>query len=149
MSFSYQPGSLVRARGREWIVLPGSENDTLHLRPLGAGDDAATLIHVPLEHQPVESATFPIPDIAHIGTQAAGLLLRDAVRLAFRSGAGPFRSFGNLAFAPRAYQLVPLLLALKMDTVRLLVADDVGIGKTIEAGQATDRPKSDRNPKLT
>lgn len=134
MSFSYQPGSLVRARGREWIVLPGSENNTLHLRPLGAGDDAATFIHVPLERQPVESATFPIPDIAHIGTQAAGLLLRDAVRLAFRSGAGPFRSFGNLAFAPRAYQLVPLLMALKMDTVRLLVADDVGIGKTIEAG---------------
>ncbi len=134
MSLAYQPGSLVRARGREWIVLPGSENDTLHLRPLGAGDDEATLIHVPLEKQPIESATFPPPDLAHIGTQAAGLLLRDAMRLAFRSGAGPFRSFGNLAFAPRAYQLVPLLMALKMDTVRLLIADDVGIGKTIEAG---------------
>jgi superfamily II DNA or RNA helicase len=134
MSLAYQPGSLVRARGREWIVLPGSEDDTLHLRPLGAGDDEATLIHVPLERQPIESATFPPPDLAHAGTQAAGLLLRDAMRLAFRSGAGPFRSFGNLAFAPRAYQLVPLLMALKMDIVRLLIADDVGIGKTIEAG---------------
>ena len=134
MSTAYQPGSLVRARGREWIVLPGSDNDTLHLRPLGAGDGDATLIHVPLERQPIESATFAPPNIAHIGTQAAGLLLRDAIRLAFRSGAGPFRSFGNLAFAPRAYQLVPLLMALKMDTVRLLIADDVGIGKTIEAG---------------
>ena len=134
MSLSYQPGSLVRARGREWIVLPGSEDDTLNLRPLGAGDDEATLIYIPLEHQPIESATFPPPDITHAGTQAAGLLLRDAMRLAFRSGAGPFRSFGNLAFAPRAYQLVPMLMALKMDTVRLLIADDVGIGKTIEAG---------------
>lgn len=134
MSLGYQPGSLVKARGREWIVLPESSDETLHLRPLGAGDDEATYIHVPLERQPIESATFPPPDLTHAGTQAAGLLLRDAMRLAFRSGAGPFRSFGNLAFAPRAYQLVPLLMALKMDTVRLLIADDVGIGKTIEAG---------------
>jgi superfamily II DNA or RNA helicase len=35
---------------------------------------------------------------------------------------------------PRAYQLVPLLVALRQDTVRLLIADDVGIGKTVEAG---------------
>lgn len=134
MSPLYQPGSLVKARGREWIVLPESTDDTLHLRPLGAGDDEATFIHLPLERQPIASATFPPPELTHAGTQAAGLLLRDAMRLAFRSGAGPFRSFGNLAFAPRAYQLVPLLMALKMDTVRLLIADDVGIGKTIEAG---------------
>ena len=107
MSLDFQTGSLVRARGREWIVLPGSEPDNLHLRPLGAGDDEATLIHVPLERQPIASATFPPPDLTQAGTQAAGLLLRDAMRLAFRSGAGPFRGFGNLAFAPRAYQLVP------------------------------------------
>jgi SNF2 family DNA or RNA helicase len=56
----------------------------------------------------------------------------DALQLKLRSGAGPFRSFGNIAVEPRAYQLVPLLMAMKLPTVRLLIADDVGIGKTIE-----------------
>ncbi|HEY9760106.1 MAG TPA: helicase-related protein, partial [Oculatellaceae cyanobacterium] len=35
---------------------------------------------------------------------------------------------------PGPYQLVPLLMALKLDPVRVLISDDVGIGKTIEAG---------------
>ena len=65
--------------------------------------------------------------------QDSALLLRDALLLSLRRGAGPFRSFGQIAVEPRAYQLVPLLMALKQYPVRLLVADDVGIGKTIEA----------------
>ncbi|WP_064306463.1 helicase-related protein, partial [Acidithiobacillus caldus] len=65
---------------------------------------------------------------------AAALLLRDALRLKLRAGGGPFRAFGNIALEPRAYQLVPLLMAMRLSTVRLLIADDVGVGKTIEAG---------------
>ena len=61
-------------------------------------------------------------------------MMRTALRLGFRSTAGPFRSLANLAVEPRAYQYVPLMLALKQSHVRMLIADDVGIGKTIEAG---------------
>lgn len=133
-SVTFRPGELVRLRGREWVVLPGSKGDVLNLRPLGGSEQDVTLVYVPLEPEPPAPASFDLPDPRMHGSQEAAVLLRDALRLKLRAGAGPFRSFGNLAVEPRTYQLVPLLMALKLDPVRLLIADDVGIGKTIEAG---------------
>src|SRR5256885_13157003 len=123
--------SLVKAGGRGGGVLPESEEDLLVLRPLGGKEDEVPGISLPLE--PVEPATFTLPDPLQPGDYRSCRLLRDAVRLGFRSSAGPFRAFARIAVEPRPYQLVPLLLALRLDPVRLLIADDVGIGKTIEA----------------
>ena len=134
MSFSIQPGGLVSARGREWVVLPGTSATALVLRPL-SGTEADRVVIVPdLEPNQPTLATFAPPDPDVTGTSAEAGLLVDALRLALRRGAGPFRSAGRIAFQPRAYQLVPLIMALRQDKIRLLVADDVGIGKTIEAG---------------
>jgi hypothetical protein len=129
----WSPGSLVRARGREWLVLAGSSGELLRVRPLTGSEDDQTVIHLGLEAAPVTDATFPAPSPAQKASHDAAQLLRDALVLSLRRGAGPFRSFGQIAVEPRAYQLVPLLMALKLDPVRLLIADDVGIGKTIEA----------------
>ncbi|MFD5127998.1 helicase-related protein [Streptomyces olindensis] len=131
MAFTFSAGSLVKARGREWVVLPESEPDLLVLRPLGGSDDDIAAV---FPFEPVEEARFAPPEPSDLGDQRAAGLLRTALRVGFRSGAGPFRSLAGIAVEPRAYQLVPLLMALRQKTVRMLISDDVGIGKTVEAG---------------
>jgi superfamily II DNA or RNA helicase len=136
MTAQLQPGKLVTLRGREWVVLPSDDPDNLLIvRPLGGSDDEVTGIYLPLDIRtdlPVD-ARFAPPTAADLGAFSTARLLYDSARLAFRNGAGPFRALAKLSFRPRAYQVVPLIMALRQETVRLLVADDVGVGKTIEA----------------
>lgn len=127
-----RPGTLVSARGREWLVLPGSTPELVYARPLGGADDESSALLPALE--PVTDATFDLPSPDDRGDATRARLLRDALRLSFRNTAGPFRSFASLAVSPRNYQLVPLIMSAAQDTTRLLIADGVGVGKTIEAG---------------
>ncbi|EIV91336.1 DEAD/DEAH box helicase [Frankia sp. QA3] len=129
---TYQPGSVVAARGRDWVVLPGSAADLLIARPLN-GDEEFIAALFPDEISP---AAFARPKVGPntVGDHQSARLLTTALRLGFDAGAGPLRSLASVAVTPRNYQLVPLLVALRQPTVRMLIGDDVGIGKTVEAG---------------
>ena len=135
MTTAYQPGKLVSLRGRDWIILPSDDPDLLMVKPLGGSDEEITGIYLPLEVEAdrPHDARFTEPTSPDLGDVSTARFLYDSARLAFRNGAGPFRSLAKLSFRPRSYQMVPLIMALRQDTIRLLIADDVGVGKTIES----------------
>ena len=128
---TFAPGALVSARGREWVILPDSDDELLVLRPLGGGEDETTAVLPALEE--VTSAQFPPQGLSIWETLSVGGSCGQRFKLASAPPLDRFDRWDELLVDPRAYQYVPLLLALRQDPVRILIADDVGIGKTIEA----------------
>ncbi len=138
MNREFSTGTLVEFRGRPWVVQQSASHDLMMLKPLG-GTDAETIgLYLPLygEELSLQSYNFRRPSAADLergSYRSASQVLYNACRLSFRDIAGPFQCLGRLSFEPRPYQMVPLILALKQEKIRLLISDDVGIGKTLES----------------
>lgn len=134
----FKTGTLVEFRNRPWVVQQSENDELLVIKPLG-GTDAETIgLYRPLygDNLDIKSYNFRRPsvdDINKYSYKSAAQILYNACRLSFRDIAGPFQCLGRLSFEPRPYQMVPLILALKQEKIRLLISDDVGIGKTLES----------------
>ncbi len=129
---SFSPGTVVSARDRLWRVDQRDE-EVLTATPIDSGDAEQQRFYLPVEN--VSRSQLDWPSREQIGTpQAQDLLLR-AHRLSMLHGTAPLLSLQRSRVIPKNFQLVPVVMALEMqERVRMLLADDVGLGKTIEAG---------------
>src|SRR5574337_1211326 len=140
-----EPGQLVEVRRRQWVVADvdaarldtGTPQHCVTLSSIdedGLGEELEVVWEIEPGAQVIERAGLP----SVTGQDDSSMLdaFLDAVRWGAATNAdrgflqAPFRSGVSI----EDFQLDPLVRAIDMARTSLLIADDVGLGKTIEAG---------------
>ena len=135
-------GDFVRVRSRRWLVEDEPAIDGLKTLRLACVDDdaqgetAEILWDAELDGEVLGDEGWA--SVARLGTDDPATFAAYLRTLRWNTATASDRDLFQAPFRAGihldAYQLLPLRKALRLPRVNLLIADDVGAGKTVEAG---------------
>lgn len=136
---NYAPGMRVEIRDAEWRIRRiDASSDGGHvltcegLSELVQGRDALFLTKLEQPHVLDPATTELVDDTS--GNFSASLLYIDSLKRKTAASDAEIHLGHDAAIDPLDYQLQPALQALRQPRQRILIADAVGLGKTLEAG---------------
>jgi SNF2 family DNA or RNA helicase len=134
------PGAVIKVRSTPWKVHSRKQLDNGYyilsckgIAGITKGKEASFVYELERSLEILEPADIQLVPDSSSGIVDTKLYLAAAFRATPTTSRAPM-TLGRAAIDDLSFQRTPVEMALKQDRVRLLIADDVGLGKTLEAG---------------